>query len=119
MNRPQPTNLSASVHQRLLNLSQKTGDNFNFLLIRYAIERLLYPLSRSTHAEAFVLKGALLFLVWNVPTHRPTRDVDLLGFEDNTPGRLDQTFRDICLVDVVAANIPTPRDPDRAVASIL
>ena len=41
MNRKVPTNLSASVHQRLLNLSQETGEEFNFLLGRYAIERLL------------------------------------------------------------------------------
>jgi predicted nucleotidyltransferase component of viral defense system len=102
MNRPQPTNLSASVHQRLLNLSQAKGDNFNFLLIRYAIERLLYRLSHSAHADAFVLKGALLFLVWDVPIHRPTRDIDLLGFEGHTAGQLEQIFRDICLVDVVA-----------------
>lgn len=67
MTRPQPANLAASVHQRLLNLSHATGEEFNFLLARYAIERLLYRLSQSRYAGQFVLKGALMFLVWDVP----------------------------------------------------
>ncbi|HRJ40624.1 MAG: nucleotidyl transferase AbiEii/AbiGii toxin family protein [Caldilineaceae bacterium] len=89
----------------MLNLSQTNGDDFNFLLIRYAIERLLYRLSSSPHADTFVLKGALLFLVWAAPIHRPTRDIDFLGYGDKTPGRLEQMFRDICLMDVVADGI--------------
>ncbi len=88
MNRPQPSNPVASVHQRLLNLSQTTGEEFNFLLVRYAIERLLYRLSQSRYADQFVLKGALLFLVWAVPVHRPTRDLDLLGFGDESAEQL-------------------------------
>ena len=52
---------SASVLARLLNLSRSTGENYNLLLSRFAIERLLYRLSVSPHAGSFVLKGALLF----------------------------------------------------------
>lgn len=105
MNSPQPVNLAASVHQRLLNLSQATGEDFNFLLARYAIERLLYRLSQSRHADKFVLKGALLFLVWAVPVHRPTRDLDLLGFGDSSAQQLARVFREICLVDVAPDGI--------------
>ena len=100
MTKVQPANLVVSVHQRLLNRSQKTGEEFNFLLARYAIERLLYRLSQSRYADKFVLKGALLFLVWAVPAHRPTRDLDLLGFGDSSAERLAQVFHELCLMDV-------------------
>lgn len=55
---------SASVLARLLNRSRNTGENYNLLLSRFAIERLLYRLSVSPHAGNFVLKGALLFALW-------------------------------------------------------
>lgn len=73
-------NLAASVRQRLLTLSQRRQEPFDLVLVRFGIERLLYRLSRSRHAEKFLLKGAMLFAIWSDGTHRPTRDVDLLGF---------------------------------------
>jgi len=54
-------NLAASVHARLAQRRAKTGEDFNVLLVRFALERLLYRLSRSRHREQFVLKGAMLF----------------------------------------------------------
>ncbi len=39
--------LSASVKQRLLTLARDRSEQFQHILIRYAIERLLYRLSRS------------------------------------------------------------------------
>jgi hypothetical protein len=45
--------------------------------VRYGIERLLFRLSRSPHADRFLLKGAILFAVRDEKTHRPTRDLDL------------------------------------------
>ena len=72
--------LPASVRQRLLNLSKERGQPFDLVLVRYGIERLLYRLSRSPHAGKFLLKGAMLFVVWGENAPRPTRDVDLLGF---------------------------------------
>lgn len=71
---------SASVLARLLNRSRSTGENYNLLLSRFAIERLLYRLSVSSHVGGFVLKGALPFAAWHDTPHRPTKDVDLLGF---------------------------------------
>lgn len=100
MTRPQPANLVASVRRRLLNLSRATGEEFNFLLVCYAIERLLHRLAQSRYADQFVLKGALLFLVWDLPVHRPTRDLDLLGFGDGSADQLASVFREICQVDV-------------------
>ena len=72
--------LVRSMQSRLARHSREIGVDPNLLLTRYAIERFLYRLSRSPHAERFVLKGALLMLVWLGETLRPTRDADLLGF---------------------------------------
>jgi hypothetical protein len=79
-----PKSLAAAVRQRLLNLSRTTGEDFQLLLTRYALERLLYRLSASEHAGRFVLKGAMLFALWTGRMHRPTRDLDLLGFGENS-----------------------------------
>ena len=73
--------LAASVKQRLLNLSRERGLDFNLVLTRYGVERILYRLSCSNHRDEFVLKGAMLFHLWSDAPHRPTRDVDLLGEE--------------------------------------
>ena len=94
--RPDEQGIAQSVRQRLLNLSVETGEEYNRLLVRFAVERLLYRLSQSQHADAFVLKGAMLFSVWTRALHRPTRDVDLLGFGDPSEARLLDVFRDVC-----------------------
>jgi hypothetical protein len=73
-------NVAASVRARLLNRARETKQDFNLVLTRYAIERLLYRISISNHADQFLLKGALLFDLWFDIPHRPTRDADLLGF---------------------------------------
>jgi predicted nucleotidyltransferase component of viral defense system len=79
------SNVGASVRQRLLNLRDKTGEDFSALLTQFAIERFLYRLSQSSLSDRFVLKGAMLFRVWSGSLHRPTKDVDLLGFGEPTP----------------------------------
>lgn len=79
-NKDQPvTNIGASVRARLLNIAKKTGQDYNRVLIRYAQERLLYRLSVSQYRGNFILKGALLFLAYDIPNHRPTKDIDFLG----------------------------------------
>jgi hypothetical protein len=90
---------SASVLTRLLNRSRSTGENYNLLLSRFAIERLLYRLSVSPHAGSFVLKGALLFALWYDTPHRPTKDADLLGFGADDADTLRSTFIAICAID--------------------
>jgi len=98
----QPTNLPASIRQRLLNLSRDRGEDFNLTLTRYGTERLLYRLSQSERADHFVLKGALLLSLWTDRLQRPTRDIDLLGYGDSSQEALTQLFRDICVADVQA-----------------
>lgn len=92
--------MAASVKQRLLNYSRDRGEVFNLVLVRFAAERLLYRLTQSRHAEAFVLKGAMLFAAWTGKPHRPTQDVDLLGFGEPSAERLATIFRDIAVVAV-------------------
>lgn len=73
-------NISASVRAKLLELSRKNGEQFNFVLTRYALERLLYRLGR-TNRDRFVLKGAMLFSLWTTTDrHRPTVDMDFLAY---------------------------------------
>ena len=93
-------NVSASVRQRLAELAKQRRLAFARLLIQYGVERLLYRLSQSRHAEKFVLKGAMLFVIWEGAQHRETRDLDLLGFGENSMEGLIRVFREICGVKV-------------------
>lgn len=92
--------LARSVQVRLARHAKDIGVDPNLVLTRYTVERFLYRLSRSPHAEQFVLKGALLLLVWLGETLRPTRDADLLGFGELSDDALLKIFRDICTIEV-------------------
>lgn len=100
MSRRKITNLAASVRNRLLDRSKLEGLAFNVILQRYGMERFLYRLSTSDYANAFCLKGAMLFWVWNVQGRRTTMDIDLLGFMDNSINHIEQVFREICATEV-------------------
>jgi hypothetical protein len=91
---------AASVRARLLNVAKATGTDFNLVLVRFALERLLFRLSTSAHSDRFVLKGALLFTLWYDLPHRATRDADLLGFGPSDTGSMASVFRDIASVAV-------------------
>jgi predicted nucleotidyltransferase component of viral defense system len=92
--------LAHSIHVRLVNHAKKLGIDPQVVFVRYACERLLYRLSRSPFADRFVLKGALLLLVWLGETIRPTRDADLLGFGEIDADSLRKLFGDICSLEV-------------------
>lgn len=96
-----PKNLAASVKERLRNEAARRGEDFNLLFLRYGIERLLFRLSQSSHAGRFLLKGAMLFVVWDEKTHRPTRDLDLLGFGPSEKEDLTRVFQDVATTPVV------------------
>jgi predicted nucleotidyltransferase component of viral defense system len=93
-------NVAASVHQRLLNEARKTGRPFNELLQYFAMERLLFRLSRSPHGEKFVLKGALMLVTWKVSLTRPTRDIDLLGEVSNDVDGIVRIVQQVCRQEV-------------------
>ena len=93
-------NTAASVRARLLNMARTDKRDFTLVLIRYALERLLYRLSISEHADHFLLKGALLFDLWFDVPFRPTRDMDLLGFGVAEEPHLIAAFSDLCTLAV-------------------
>ena len=96
MSSSQLRGLSASVHERLNARAREERVDANNLRLRYANERFLYRLGRSQYSESFVLKGAALFAIWTGIVHRPTRDMDLLGFGDPSEEALTDIFRQIC-----------------------
>ena len=114
MTRKPVSNIGASVRQRLLNLREKTGEDFIALLTQFAIERFLYRLSCSSAADRFVLKGAMLFRVWSGSLHRPTKDVDLLAFGEPTPTAIASVIRQILTTAVEDDGIAFIPDSVRA-----
>lgn len=93
-----PRDLAASIRQRLLGLARGRGEDFQWLLDRYAVERMLYRLSVSDQRDDFLLKGALLFAVWFDAPHRPTRDADFLGFGEPDVARLADSVGRLCAI---------------------
>ena len=93
-------NIGASVRERINNKAKADNVNTQFLLTRYALERMLYRLSVSEHRDSFLLKGALLFDLWYDVPLRPTRDIDLLGFGMAEIPHLFKVFEDLCDIEV-------------------
>ncbi len=96
-------NIAASVRQRLLNQARNDKRPFSELLQYYAMERFLYRLSQSGHADRFILKGALMLRVWFSPQastqFRPTMDIDMLGLTSNEEDSIIDKIKDIISVD--------------------
>jgi predicted nucleotidyltransferase component of viral defense system len=107
-------NIPASVRQRLLNRARSDQRPFNELLQYYAMERFLYRLSQSAHADRFILKGALMLKVWRSPELRPTMDIDMLGRTGNEEAGIVEQIRDILKVDVEADGLIFDPDSIRA-----
>ncbi|HEV2396064.1 MAG TPA: nucleotidyl transferase AbiEii/AbiGii toxin family protein [Candidatus Sulfotelmatobacter sp.] len=96
MTREKGKNTAASVRARLLALAQTKGEDYRRVLGRFAIERFLCRLGRSPHRDNFALKGATLFTLWTGQTHRPTKDLDLLGRGSSAIGDVEGAIRTIC-----------------------
>ena len=92
-------NIAASVRDRLLKIAKANQQDFNLLVNRYCIERLIYRLSASEYVDRFLLKGALLFDLWFDIPHRPTRDADFLGLGPSDITTIKNTFKEICDID--------------------
>lgn len=91
---------ATSVRQKLLSLARKESEDYNQVLIRYVGLRFLARLASSKYANQFLLKGATLFLVWGGSVHRPTRDIDLLGFLPPDEENLKKVMQEICLIQI-------------------
>lgn len=92
-------NIAASIRQRLKNISKDDNRPFNELLQYYAMERFLYRLSQSEHANCFILKGALMLRAWRSPETRPTMDIDMLGKTSNDIDSIVEQVKDIISVE--------------------
>jgi hypothetical protein len=64
------------------------------------MERFLYRFSRSKYANKFILKGALMFTVWQVPERRTTLDIDFSTHYDNQTATIEKVIREVCKVSV-------------------
>jgi len=93
-------NISASVKNRLLDCSRTDKRPFNEILQYFSMERFLYRLSCSTHADRFILKGALMLRAWDASVARPTMDIDLLGRTSNEVQNITTQFQEIMSVNV-------------------
>jgi len=89
-------NVAASVRQRLLNQAKAEQRPFDELVLRYGIERFIYRLSRSDVKDHFILKGALMFSIWQTSYVRPTKDIDLLGNVANNLESIEKIMRSLC-----------------------
>ena len=88
--------IAASVRARLTDQARKRGDDVQLVLLRFAIERLIFRLAQSKYRDQFILKGAMLFSLWAPVPYRSTGDLDLLGEGDPTASRFVKIFREIC-----------------------
>lgn len=90
------TNVEQSVRQKLLNIANAKGLDYNIVLIWYGLERFLYRLSKSDYRNHFILKGAMLFSVWAKQPLRPTKDLDLMAYGNASENCLREIFVDVC-----------------------
>lgn len=93
-------NVAASILARLRNQSQKMERPFAEILQYFAMERFLYRLSKTGYADKFILKGGLMFYVWDLPLRRPTRDIDFRGYVSSTRKTLLKIVNDVIAVSV-------------------
>lgn len=76
-----------------------TGTPTQEYLIRHTLESFLDRLTRSSHADDFVLKGGVLLAAYGV--RRPTKDADTNAVHaDVTAEHLAHVVRDIAAIDV-------------------
>lgn len=100
MSKKNVKNVAASIRQKLLNTAKEKDRPFNEILQYYVMERFLYRLSISDYKDKFILKGALLFIVWQQSEIRSTIDIDLLGKINNDPNIITKVFQVIGEINV-------------------
>ncbi|HQZ67286.1 MAG TPA: hypothetical protein PLY87_19485, partial [Planctomycetaceae bacterium] len=60
MTRVKPGNQAASVRQRLMNVAKERGEEFQYVLTRYGMERLLYRLYFTRCVLMSLFRGSCL-----------------------------------------------------------
>ena len=93
-------NVAASVKARLMNIAKESGKDFQSIILQYVQEKFLYRLSISKYADNFILKGALLFLAFDISRLRPTKDIDFLGIEISQDSEtIKNIFKNILIIE--------------------
>lgn len=117
MNKKNIRDVPASVRARLATHAKTSGRPFQEILQYFAMERFLYRVSISEHADKFVLKGGLMFAAWKTSLTRPTKDIDFLAFMANDTETAASVVRDICHVHDESDGIGF--DPDSLAATVI
>jgi predicted nucleotidyltransferase component of viral defense system len=110
MNSKEVKNVVASVLARLRNSPKSSGVPFQQVLQQYAMERFLYRLSKSQHAQSVILKGALLLKTIGIPNARPTMDIDMLRKGNADQASLVALVKDCATLEVEADGLTFPAD---------
>ena len=93
-------NIPASVKDRLYFIARTNNVEFNSVMRQYFQERFLFRLSKSKYSEHFILKGALLFLAYDISRNRPTQDIDFLGKKISSDmTEIEQIIKEIANID--------------------
>lgn len=88
--------IEASINARLKNKARETNRPFAEVMQYYGMERFLYRFSKTKYADKFILKGALLFAVWQIPDRRTTLDIDFLARFDNEVATIEKVMKNAC-----------------------
>lgn len=94
------TDAAASARARLHTLARERKMELQLVLAEFAVERLLYRLGVSRHADSYVLKGAMLFKLWSNERDRATWDLDLLGRGADGVADVVAVVHDLCSIAV-------------------
>ena len=92
-----------SIKARLLEKARSSKSDFQLLLDRYACERFLYRLGKSSIRNECILKGATLLGLWMEEPYRATRDIDLLAYSGSDEETVGELVHIIC-------GVPCPED---------
>ena len=102
-------NKAASVRAKLKNVANNENKQYDFILMLYFVERLLYRLSISKYSDLFVLKGGLLLYTILDEKARATKDIDLLAREiASNLDELKNVFTEIAVIpsdDAIAYDV--------------
>lgn len=91
-----------SVKARLKNYAKMNSLTFQEVLTYYGIERAIYRVSISDHANRFILKGGIfLYAIFDGKYSRATTDIDFLGIRvSNSRDELEAIFKSILSQDL-------------------
>ena len=90
--------IATPLQMRLKHKAKEMNRPYGEILQYYGIERFLYRLSKTHHAEHFILKGGLVFHIWEISLRRPTKDIDFRGYLDNSRENILQVIKDVIAI---------------------